>query len=353
MKKIFSLFLSSILILSLSSFALGGSVSNDEFIEVRKDVDIVLKYIGTIIKDGKTISIDSDDYDIISGSTIFGFNGSYTFGDDDKDGTVDAIEWDFKRFPSTTVEKEAILNNLSILFSCAITKKTNNSNKELFFWVDHNAKLDSLCGVMMYEQDGIFKIFWSVGDLGESILNQIDKSIINHPLYKDNLDMHSTPAPKATKGIWQLKHYVDKFGDPTDEAYISNKSIVSGSFNNSATTKSKLDARFLIDDENISIKLYEYGNLEVKNYSNSSSQYYDISMKRTDGTKVSFTGKINPGSDRITVDKNARGLVLRAFYGKEGNVSFYIEERDHTVTNYLLTVECDNFKEIYDSASFE
>ncbi|MCB0509056.1 MAG: hypothetical protein KDD21_12235 [Bacteroidetes bacterium] len=64
-------------------------------------------------------------------------------------------------------------------------------------------------------------------------------------------------------GIWELGYYVDDFGEPTKEAYISTD--LYGTFSNSATTNSNLKVRFLIDKKSIRIQLYEYaGNHPIK-----------------------------------------------------------------------------------------
>lgn len=64
-------------------------------------------------------------------------------------------------------------------------------------------------------------------------------------------------------GIWSVGHYVDDFGEPTKEGYIS--ATVFGTFSNSATTDSNLRVEFLIDKNSIRIQLYEYaGNHPVK-----------------------------------------------------------------------------------------
>ena len=94
------------------------------------------------------------------------------------------------------------------------------------------------------------------------------------------------------------------------------------------------------------IKLFEYGNIEVKNYSSTKTQYYNISMKCTDGSVIDLPGYLYPNEDRISIASTYRDSVINALK-KEGIVTFYIEEEDHSVNNYLFKVECDNFKELY------
>ena len=79
---------------------------------------------------------------------------------------------------------------------------------------------------------------------------------------------------KGSLGEWEINYYVDDFGDPTSDGYITNKTNILGKFSNSATTNAKLKAYFLINNYNdmygkikakVSIKLFEYaGRTEVK-----------------------------------------------------------------------------------------
>ena len=70
---------------------------------------------------------------------------------------------------------------------------------------------------------------------------------------------------KGSLGGWEINYFVDDFGDPTSNGYITTDKYIFGKFSNSATTNSELKVNFLIDIDNVSIKLYEYGGrTEVK-----------------------------------------------------------------------------------------
>jgi len=56
--------------------------------------------------------------------------------------------------------------------------------------------------------------------------------------------------------MWEVRSYVDDFGDPTSDKYVF--AIVEGSFSNSATTNSDLIVKVLIDESMIRFDLYEY-----------------------------------------------------------------------------------------------
>lgn len=97
-------------------------------------------------------------------------------------------------------------------------------------------------------------------------------------------------------GVWNVKYYVDSFGDPTDEAYITQRGVSSGKFSNSATTNSRLSWYFLIDADSVSIKMMEYGSYPV-GYGD-----YVMEVKDVDGKVWEF--KLTGGSDRVTIAKS-------------------------------------------------
>lgn len=103
----------------------------------------------------------------------------------------------------------------------------------------------------------------------------------------------------ADLGMWVISHYVDEFKNPTDQAYIQNAKRIVGTFSNSATTDSLLYVKWLIDENDIAIILYEYGSERVK--STYDSIDYSIVMLDPDGNKVSMTGKMYKGGDRIYI----------------------------------------------------
>lgn len=147
-------------------------------------------------------------------------------------------------------------------------------------------------------------------------------------------------------GSWQLNYYVDDFQQPTSEAYVSNKNYFTGTFSNSATTNSKLSVTFLADADNIAVFLYEYGRHQVKNSSSYTEDKYTISMKTADGTVYKLTGTVYCGGDRLFIDDRYNSTVLKALKSGE-NISFHIVDSDRTTTNYLFTVETNNFAEEY------
>lgn len=147
-------------------------------------------------------------------------------------------------------------------------------------------------------------------------------------------------------GIFSIGYYVDEFNQPTSDGYVVNESYVAGQFSNSATTDSLLYVQVLVDKEDITIFLYEYGRNLVKNSSSNYVDEYDIVMKTADGAKQNITGTIYCGGDRLFIDDSYKSTVLNAL--KSGNeVSFYIVESERTTTTYLFTINTSNFAEKY------
>ena len=149
---------------------------------------------------------------------------------------------------------------------------------------------------------------------------------------------------------WVKDYYVDEFKQNTNIWYISNKYYIRGSFSNSATTNSELHVEVLVDIENISFMLYEYGRNLVKNSSNRYNDKYNITMKDGTGQKTSLTGTMYCGTDRLFIDDRYISTVLQALKESK-SVSFYIVNSDRTTTTYLFTVDCLNFIDVYKKAS--
>ena len=105
-------------------------------------------------------------------------------------------------------------------------------------------------------------------------------------------------AEEATP-VWEKTYYTDVFGDPTDEWYITNTELFSGTFKNSATDGSPLSAKILVDLDSVSIVLYEYGKDRIKN-ALSNDVIYNIAIKTVSGEKAAVVGTLKSGGDPQT-----------------------------------------------------
>ena len=149
-----------------------------------------------------------------------------------------------------------------------------------------------------------------------------------------------TTLSEEPGGIWVTKNYVDEFNDPTYRKYISTNTLFSGTFSNTATTDSKLNAKILVDSVQCSIMLYEYGNKQVK--SNISDEY-KISIKYG-YKKTDVYGTMN--TDRIQIYGTDKSEVIQALSSGE-TVTFYIVKSKSKTTTYMFSVESSNFADEY------
>lgn len=132
-------------------------------------------------------------------------------------------------------------------------------------------------------------------------------------------------------GIWTVKHYVDNFGEPTNDTYITNKEPIKGAFSNSATQDSPLIVHFLLEGpQEMAFQLYEYaGNNPVKD-SGYDNEYY-IYLKDGEGKRYELEGK-NYG-DRISL-KGIGARKLHEALMKGGALQFHVVKARMPTTQY-------------------
>ena len=153
------------------------------------------------------------------------------------------------------------------------------------------------------------------------------------------LEIKRLEEEKKESNIWFSSHYVDEFGEPTPEGYISNVDYIKGFMSNTATTNSKLNVKFLITSEkDFSIQLYEYaGTTPIKIYGRY-NESYNVLIKAGD-TKIKMDG--TNYADRISFDeknsKKIHNLLL-----KHEKLSFLITEQKNRSSKYTFTIDNTN-----------
>jgi hypothetical protein len=136
-------------------------------------------------------------------------------------------------------------------------------------------------------------------------------------------------------GIWKVSYYVDEFGEPTKEGYITNKLLIEGKFSNTATQNSDLNVRFLISNSSdISIKLFEYA--RANPVKTSSSESYRVLMQDKDGERYKLWGANY--SDRISFDKSESLKIHKALM-KGGKIKFKMYESRNSSTEYDFEID--------------
>ena len=120
-----------------------------------------------------------------------------------------------------------------------------------------------------------------------------------------------------------------------------NYPFFEGVFSNSATNNSDCQFKFLIDDNNVDLMMYEYNRLQVKG-----EEKYSCQLRADNGFEAKFTGEM--WGDRILFNSVGKQAILNCL--KKGqNFKLRINENTKygTPSTYLVEVEADNFRFIY------
>ncbi|NJD22834.1 MAG: hypothetical protein FIA82_09235 [Melioribacter sp.] len=135
-------------------------------------------------------------------------------------------------------------------------------------------------------------------------------------------------------GMWSVRFYVDEFGEPTKQGYITNTSPIYGMFSNTATQNSDLKVDLLIGNpSDISIQLYEYArNNPVKAISSDS---YSVLIQDKDGGRLSLTA-VNY-SDRLSLNKSSSRKLHKVLV-KGGTIKFHIKDIETPTTQYEFSI---------------
>lgn len=113
----------------------------------------------------------------------------------------------------------------------------------------------------------------------------------------------SEGKPQEVKYVWSKQYYVDDFGDETSEPYVMNVPFFEGVFSNSATNNSNCQFKFLIDDKDVNLMMYEYNSHQVKG-----KEKYSCQLRADNGYEAKFTGEM--WSDRVSFDSAGKQAIL-------------------------------------------
>lgn len=177
---------------------------------------------------------------------------------------------------------------------------------------------------------------------------QIDSLKNELSLYKAKFgELQTNQTDKSDEsGIWKTNYYVDSFGDPTDEGYITNSQIIVGSFSNSATTNSDLGVSFLITDkDNIAIMLYEYmrntpvkdDGLFVVTIKDATNNIYSLNtFNHSDRLVFTDSGYYDKTGNKLLEKSHAR--MMWNILVKGGELKFHIQKADRSTTTYNFSI---------------
>lgn len=141
-------------------------------------------------------------------------------------------------------------------------------------------------------------------------------------------------------GAWHIDYYVDEFNIPTDEKYIFMYGA-NGTFSNSATTDSELEAAIVVDKNKIAFTLVEYGRYPVKG--NFRKMTYSITVLDADGNKTNMSATLQENDDKIYIDQKYKAKMLELL-GKNGILIFSIKDKKYG-SSYVFTLEDTSFFE--------
>jgi hypothetical protein len=177
----------------------------------------------------------------------------------------------------------------------------------------------------------------------EAIETQAVKTLVSQIEKKEQAEILRKEAAEKERirlanldntGIWRVQYYVDAFGEPTKEGYITNRGYLKGAFSNTATQNSELNVNFLItNSSDVDIKLYEYArNNPVKAYR---AEDYTVLIQDKDGKRNTL--KATNNSDRLSFGRDDSRTVHNALM-KGGNIKFFITENDTPTTKYQFEI---------------
>lgn len=175
--------------------------------------------------------------------------------------------------------------------------------------------------------------------LNEISTNNIIDSKEQYSSQIDSNRILSEPNFTFNNGIWTVKNYVDDFGDPTENKYITNKAYIKGSFSNTATQNSKLNVKFYISSsEYVAFNLYEYaGRNPVKT---NGFVNYRVLIKDNDGKRYDLRAASYKGAN-IDFKKDVSKKIHNIFM-KGGKIQFKIENLDNLNSVYEFTIQNAN-----------
>lgn len=141
---------------------------------------------------------------------------------------------------------------------------------------------------------------------------------------------------------WKIGEYVDEFKEPTGEKYMGVDGV--GTFSNSATSNSRLDAFLQIDKNNIGIMLYEYGYSTVKGTFD--YEEYEITILDSNGTKHYFTGILYKSGTRVYFYDEDRHDIFSLLVNND-ELKIYLKSTKYSISTYLFTIKTAGFYESY------
>lgn len=150
-------------------------------------------------------------------------------------------------------------------------------------------------------------------------------------------------TPIGDNGVWLVKNYVDEFGNPTDNKYITTSTI--GTFSNSATNGSELYVEILVNKNNVEIELLEYGSYPISVIGRSA--YINVKMSVNGETIDVGEATFDKYTKRLTINN---ALPVFKALTENPNVRMLITIDDYSLSKYLFDIDSAGFEYTYHEA---
>ena len=116
---------------------------------------------------------------------------------------------------------------------------------------------------------------------------------------------------------WQIENYTNEWGEKTNLSFVSRS--CKGTFSNSVSTDAPLNALLIINKKDISIKLYEYGDMLLKG---EGKAFITVRDKDKKEYREDYDNSLNNSELGLWGKSQA---IVRSDLLKGGNVKFRIQ----------------------------
>lgn len=140
---------------------------------------------------------------------------------------------------------------------------------------------------------------------------------------------------------WEMKYYVDEFGDNTDTKYLSY--MVSGTFSNDVTINSQALYHLTYSMGRFGLDIFEYNKYKVTSYSD---VFVPISFKKDDGTKKVIKRGLFISDSGCLLTKESGEYVKNNLIQGQLRVSFRNDGE-----KYLFTIKHESFEELLNNCT--
>ena len=137
----------------------------------------------------------------------------------------------------------------------------------------------------------------------------------------------------ATSEVWELKNFVDLFGDETSEQYITNIYGFDGTYENTAVSNKYLSARVIVSAKVISFILHKNGNYKVK-----PASYENYIMRIKNESNGVAEIKVKSGYDRISIADEDSVRVFGKYIGAGEPIKILIGQIKYGIDTYLFEI---------------